>query len=564
MELDNFFFEPDDYTIADKPLGKGSFGKVYVAFNKVEKKSYAIKILKPEEKFTGKDQMSLMRESMILHKLKHPGIVRFIGVNFLSLKNPEIFEPSIITEYLPNGSLRNILDKEQACDADYEWTPTKKYISLYGIANALKYLHENKIIHRDVKPENILIDQDYNPRICDFGLSRCFPDALTKSGKMSMTNFIGTPLYMAPELLKGEHYNSSVDVYAYSILAYEIITGKKPFYELGKIECIPLLNKIMRGYRPKFTPFVTTKMKNLLMRCWSEKIEERPTFAEICELLKSDTSYFDEDIDEDEFNEYVEYCDEMTPTTQNQTFHINEVEKDNKKSIDSVVDDDLFRSLDELLGDAKERNPISSANHLLMSSEKGNCVSSYILGLLYESGHGVEQDFKRAKYYFKKSALRGNSNGFYRIGLDFYLGHATSHNYSKAFKYFQKAEKMGSSRGMGGIGLCYLNGEGVKQDYTKAFEYYQKSSELGNSYAMRNLGLCYSNGEGVKQDYTKAFEYYQKSSELGNSYAMCNLGNCYFNGRGVKQDYKKAIEYYQKSADLGNDCAKKALIDLKK
>ena len=69
--------------------------------------------------------------------------------------------------YLPNGSLIELLDKEKNSLADMNWTPTKKYISLIGIAAAMRYLHENNIIHRDLKPQNILIDADYYPRVCD-------------------------------------------------------------------------------------------------------------------------------------------------------------------------------------------------------------------------------------------------------------------------------------------------------------------------------------------------------------------------------------------------------------
>lgn len=74
------------------------------------------------------------------------------------------------TEYLKNGSLKKILDKEKLSTADLNWTPTKKYICLLGICDAMRYLHENQIIHRDLKPQNILIDSDYYPRVCD---SRC-------------------------------------------------------------------------------------------------------------------------------------------------------------------------------------------------------------------------------------------------------------------------------------------------------------------------------------------------------------------------------------------------------
>lgn len=68
----------------------------------------------------------------------------------------------------------------------------------------MRYLNSHGIIHRDLKPENILIDSNYYPRVCDFGFSRCFPESLSKSIKLTMTGEIITPLYMARELLRGE------------------------------------------------------------------------------------------------------------------------------------------------------------------------------------------------------------------------------------------------------------------------------------------------------------------------------------------------------------------------
>ena len=162
----------------------------------------------------------------------------------------------------------------------------------------MKYLHEHRIIHRDLKPENILIDANYYPRICDFGLSRCFPNSNFQN-QLSLTTCIGSPMYMAPELLEGKSYNSSVDVYAFSMLAYEIVSGKEPYFELGKLLPVQLALKVEKGYRPTLNVGMTRKMKNLLSRCWSPNEEELPSFDEICKLLSSDFSYLDEDIDED-------------------------------------------------------------------------------------------------------------------------------------------------------------------------------------------------------------------------------------------------------------------------
>ena len=266
MSIEELFFDTKDFKVQPKKIGKGGFSKVYVSENIKDQHKYATKIIKINKNFNGYNQMLLMRESLIHQQLNHPGIVKFKGINFQSFSDPTKFEPSIITEYLQNGSLRKILEDERVSQAPIEWNSTKKIITLIGISNAMKYLHEHKIIHRDLKPENILLDDNYNPRICDFGLSRFYPNF----DKLTMTGQIGTQLYMAPELLKGSKtYTASVDVYSFSLIAYEIVTGKMPFEDEIKelertepVSPVSLAIKIINGLRPKFPEFVTEKCEN--------------------------------------------------------------------------------------------------------------------------------------------------------------------------------------------------------------------------------------------------------------------------------------------------------------
>lgn len=110
--------------------------------------------------------------------------------------------------------------------------------------------------------ENILIDNEYYPHVCDFGLSRCFPESFEKSMNLTITGGIGTPLYMSPELLKmEEQYDLSVDVYAFAILAYEIVSGKEPYFELVNERNINLL--CIRNWRHRlcYNFFITICFK---------------------------------------------------------------------------------------------------------------------------------------------------------------------------------------------------------------------------------------------------------------------------------------------------------------
>lgn len=147
-------------------------------------------MLKTGTEFDGDKQMRLMQESLIHFKLDHPAILKFRGLNFQSFKHPLKLEPSILTDYMPNGTLREIINNEKMHIANPNWNPTKKYINFLGISHAMKYLHKNQILHRDLKLENVLSDDNYYPHICDFGLSR-----YCSIEKLLMTKNIGTRLY---------------------------------------------------------------------------------------------------------------------------------------------------------------------------------------------------------------------------------------------------------------------------------------------------------------------------------------------------------------------------------
>ena len=263
--------------------------------------------------------MLFLRESLILHKLNHPSIVKFYGINLHSFDNPMTLSPTILTEYCVNGSLKVLLDKERNNIPDSNWSPTKKYICLLGISDAMRYLHRGGIVHRDLKPENILIDNNYHPKVCDFGLSKCFSESLQNSMRLSMTGQVGTPLYMAPELYESDddNYGPGVDVYAFSILAYEIVTGQEPFSENGNPpRLIDILRNVPNGIRPEFPDDVQASMKELIEKCWSQNASDRPSFDYIFDKLSSDFSHSSKAVNEDEINEYLATLKELHEETE--------------------------------------------------------------------------------------------------------------------------------------------------------------------------------------------------------------------------------------------------------
>lgn len=305
MDFKGSIFNSDDYELTDEFLDQGVFGRIRLIKQKTDDKEYAAKIINISSEFNSANQMELMLNFPKLQKVSHPALIEYVGLNFQSLEDRSLFEPTVITVFLQNGNLTQFLEK----DENPQWTITKKCITILGISNALKFLHKNEILHRDLKPENIIFDENYYPHVSDYGLSKCFPQILSKILALSLTKNFTSPAYFAPELFDEEkeefHNNLAVDVYSFGILALQILTGNKPYAELGKLSAAKLAQKIIAGERPQFTDDVSEKMKALITKCLNKNIDERPTFDKIFAELSDYKAYFGEDVDSGEVDKYL-------------------------------------------------------------------------------------------------------------------------------------------------------------------------------------------------------------------------------------------------------------------
>lgn len=603
-DVDNLFFNSKEYTLTTESLGSGSFGRVF-AGKDVNGGKVAIKLLNFGGNFDGDQQMRFLKESMILSLLKHPSIVKFIGINFQAYEDPQDESvhkkrlPSIVTEYLPNGSIEKLLRKLRNSEKVPEWNATLKFILLLGISNAMMYLHKNGILHRDLKPDNILLDENFYPRICDFGLSKMFKKSLTVSQELQMSNVVGSALYMAPEIFLQEYVKYSVDVFSFSIIAYEIISEKFPYTDTENL----VQKVIARNYRPSFQnqTLFTEDMQDLLQKCWIRDPELRPSFAEIFQELRNNYEKLSvEKLDAGKIESYIEnYCEEPYQNKDCNTYvrmsnlekvkddlieEINELaakyaDIELEATIRSNTSKSYLTALIGLIGDKTRRNPQKSILNLETASDGGNPDASFVLGLLYESGEYCKKSFKKACHYYELSSKQGNSRGFQRIGFLYMMGIGISRpDYKKAKEYYEKAEEMNDTSAMNNLGNMYRDGKIVddkdrKSGYEKARECFEKAQKLGDLMALNNLGLLYLNGLGVKKDYEKAKEYFEKAAKV-DPMALNNLGILYMTGdvkgdtksvkKGVEKDLKKAREYFEQAVKLGCAPAQEYLNELDK
>ena len=197
-----------------KPLGKGKFGRVYLAKEKSTGFVCALKVLHKSELQQGKVEKQTRREIEIQANLAHPNILRLYG-HFHDTKR--IF---LILEFAGKGELYKHLRRENRFP---EWKAAQ-YIA--QMASALKYLHKKHVIHRDIKPENILVGIHGEIKISDFGWSVHAPTNRRNT-------MCGTLDYLPPEMIKGgnqdNYYNAKVDLWSLGVLMYEFLCGEAPF-----------------------------------------------------------------------------------------------------------------------------------------------------------------------------------------------------------------------------------------------------------------------------------------------------------------------------------------------
>ncbi|MBN3279784.1 NUAK1 kinase, partial [Polyodon spathula] len=216
-------------------LGKGTYGKVKKAVERATGKTVAIKSIRKDRITDELDRVHIQREIEIMSSLRHPNIIR---IN-------EVFESKdkilIVMENASRGELYDYVN-------DRHWIPEPEARRFFRqLTSAVHYCHKNGVVHRDLKLENILLDQDYNVKLADFGLSNHFKK------EQVLQTYCGSPLYASPEIVNGLPYRGpEVDCWALGVLLYALVYGSMPF---DNADYKTLTEQISRGeYRKPHQP----------------------------------------------------------------------------------------------------------------------------------------------------------------------------------------------------------------------------------------------------------------------------------------------------------------------
>ena len=328
----NLKTNPDDFE-AVQLLGCGGFGQVFEIVHTPTNKHYAGKLISDIDEQSMKD---INKEVEIMKVIDSPNAVKFYGIIKFPKSNPHYM---IIMDYCDRGSIRDIMDYN-----DIILNEDQISFVLHDLLCALSALHTKyKIIHRDIKAANILMSSDYSIKITDFGVSRKLENTV------HTISSIGTPYWMAPEVVLSEKYSFPVDIWSVGATAIELAEGAPPYFEFPPTRA---MNEIVGNGFPGFrnNSQISAELKDFIYKCMAYKSEARPTadqllthpFIRKCEklnrkdvfedILKMKINFTDLVCDED-----IEYIKQIIDFEIKPEYNERTNKSQSKKTMDTFV-----------------------------------------------------------------------------------------------------------------------------------------------------------------------------------------------------------------------------------
>src|ERR1035437_5652862 len=250
----------------------GGMSRVYRARDTVIGRTVAVKVLTDAGCQDAEAKARFLQEARMAGNIEHENIIRIHDYG------EEQGRPFIVMEFLVGEDLRHAIRDGHTGDLN------NKLRIARDVARALEYVHSKKIVHRDIKPDNVHVDASGKVKLMDFGIARAEGLSLTRAGFA-----LGTPYYMAPELVLGQMATDQVDIYAFGILLFELLTGQKPI-EGDTVERLfyAILNEPLKP-EPMVRAGAPAAIVDLVLRCTAKKPEGRPrSFTQvIAELAPS-------------------------------------------------------------------------------------------------------------------------------------------------------------------------------------------------------------------------------------------------------------------------------------
>lgn len=585
-------------------------GVVWRAFDRSLGQEVALKLLLRAGDET--QERRFAREGMLASTIDHPGVCRLIssgrweGRQFLAYEL--VASAKTLHDVFPLARLRRRVEL------------------IRDTALALGAAHALGVVHRDVKPANVLIDMAGQVRVTDFGAAAGESlEDLTATGTL-----VGTPAYMAPEQITGERaaIGPPTDVWALGVMLYECVTGTSPFDAESLVE---FLEKVKAGqFKPleDSVPDLDPTLIRICLQAMEIRPEDRfPTGTAMGEALEvyltSWTGEFAAVSPPSPGSRRLPLALSLlclaclgvaawaltrtpppaaSPTpnlasagpslaSSTSPLPLSELERrarggDSEAALQLglllAADPDrayeaprwlkaaaeagwpaAWRGLGDLaLAEDDGRRALQCWTRAI---EGGDTETFARIGTAYAEGQGgVPSDWSEAVGYYRRGAEAGDPVAQERLAHGFYWGLGVKKSNAEAREWYAKAAEAGHPLGMTQLGIFEEFGYAGKPiRLAAARRWYERAAEAGDSKAKTNLGYLYQTGKGVKKDYEQALRLYRSAVAAGDhARAFERLGQCYRLGIGVAEDVSQAANLFERGVDAGSGLAARRLGDL--
>ncbi|MFG2291727.1 protein kinase [Streptomyces sp. NPDC048603] len=484
----------------DSRLGHGGMGEVWTASDLRLRRTVAVKMVLAshlrDDRLAAHVLARFRREGEAAARLNHRNIavVHDLGEHRETGDGGQVeVSPFLVMEFLAGRDLATVLREDHP-----DGLPIEKVLE-YGaqVCDGLAAAHARNIIHRDIKPSNLMLLDDGTVKICDFGIAQIQDSTLvlTTTGAL-----LGSPLYMAPEQLRGQTPMHSADLYALGVSLYELLTGR-PLFTADSAYAVIAMHlsttpEPPSTHQPAIPPGIDTLITSLL----AKDPADRPlTAKDVAARLRS-----------------AHLAPGPTPEP---AADASETDEQRLQRAAEAGNTDAMFSLALLL--AEDDRLDEAETWCRKAAEVGNTDAMTGLGLLLaNAGRAAE-----AETWYRKAADTGHTNAMHNVALLL----ANAGRAAEAETWYRKAAGTGNTDAMTGLGLLLANSGRAAEAET----WHRKAADTGHTIALNNLAVLLQNTGRAAEAET----WYRKAADAGNTVAMNNLALLLQNtGRGAEAE----------------------------
>ncbi|KAF9159145.1 hypothetical protein DFQ26_006859 [Actinomortierella ambigua] len=542
--------------VLGNPLGSGRYGSVYEALWGCQQCAAKTFFLSQGDFH----ERAIQKEIELLKKLRHRNIVQLYRTH----EQGDRFY--LIMELAENGTLSRAIKA-----GTLDW-PSKERLA-HEIARGLEYIHQESVLHCDLKSTNVLLTKHMEAKLADFGLAQV---RSTVSSSMSMSSagggLAGTLRWLAPELFEVEKpvYSTKTDIYALGMVMWEMAANcTQPFKDQDDGQLITM--HVKSGHRERIPDDTPPMYREYIERCWHHDRDQRPDAREVILVKEVQRGVANDGSRQDKPS-----LAEADPNTASRARTDRFPQSDDNVVryshgggiVDESAEDSLSwyhkaakggnaaaqLALGEMYeqGQGVDASDVEAANWYRKAAVYGLAKAQVKFGKMYEEGRGVGQDNVEAVRWFRLAAEQGQVDAQVKLAAWLILGRGVEKDDSEAVRWYTLAAEQGHANAQLHLAYMYFQGQGADQSDIEVVRWYTKAAEQGIAGAQFSLGIMYSQGRGVHQNHIEAVEWYTKAARQGHAGAQSSLGTMYSQGRGVHQNHYEAVKWYTKAAQQGH------------